>query len=75
MTKDQIKNAAMELEPAERELLAEELLLSIGDSERESIDRAWLEEAHRRDARYRSGLTGATDVDEVLDRLARKPNP
>jgi hypothetical protein len=38
------------LGPDDRESLAEDLLLSITEQDRESIDSAWLIEAHRRDA-------------------------
>ncbi len=69
LTKDQIRNAALELDPIEREALAEELLLSISGGEREAIDAAWLAEARRRDAAYQRGETQAKDVDEVITRL------
>ena len=72
MTRQQIKTAAMELDPAERDALAEELLLSIGDAEREAVEAAWLAEARRRDAAFARGEMGAKPVDEVLARLAAK---
>ena len=75
MTKEQIRSAAMQLDPAERESLAEELLLSVSDAEREEIERAWLEEARRRTAAYKAGLTAGKPVNEVLDRLTRKIRP
>lgn len=72
LTKEQIKDAALRLEPAEREALAEELLLSIGSAEREQIDAAWLTEVRRRDAAYRDGVGAAKPVDEVIERLRKK---
>jgi len=75
MTREQIKAAALELDPAEREALAEELLLSLDDAERHAIDLVWLAEARRRDADFRSGNSGAKPVDEVLERIARKARP
>jgi hypothetical protein len=72
LTKEQIKAAAMELEPMEREALAEELLLSLSEGEREKIDAAWLGEAHQRDAAFAAGKIGAKPVDEVIQRLAGK---
>jgi hypothetical protein len=69
LTKDQIRVAALELDPVEREALAEELLLSISDGEREAIDAAWLAEARLRDAAYQRGETTAKDPDEVIRRL------
>jgi putative addiction module component (TIGR02574 family) len=72
MTREQIRSAALELNPADREALAEELLLSIGDTDRESIDAAWLAEAHRRDEAYAKGMTTARPVDQVIARLQRR---
>lgn len=48
--------AAFELDPSDRESLAEELLLSIGNADRDAIDAAWLAEAHRRDAAFAKGI-------------------
>jgi putative addiction module component (TIGR02574 family) len=68
MTREQIKTAALKLDPAEREALAEELLLSIDATERAAIDAAWLGEVHRRDADFRAG-TSAKPADAVIQRL------
>jgi putative addiction module component (TIGR02574 family) len=75
LTRDQIKTAALQLAPADREALAEELLLSIDDTDRQSMDAAWLAEARRRDADFLAGKTGAQPVDQVIDRLVRKARP
>jgi hypothetical protein len=72
MTREQIRSAAMDLDPAEREALAEELLLSLTDTDRDAIDAAWLGEARRRDAAFASGATTARPVDHVIDRLKRR---
>jgi hypothetical protein len=72
LTKDQIRDAALQLEPTEKQALAEELLLSISDHDRQSIDAAWLAEARGRDAAFSSGKTSATPSDEVVERLQRK---
>jgi Putative addiction module component len=72
MTLKQIKQAALELEPAQREALAEELMLSVSESERDAIDAAWLAEAHKRDASYASGKTRGKPVTEVIDRHRRR---
>ncbi len=69
LTKEQIKSAALELAPAEREALAEELLLSVTELERDAVDAAWLAEAKRRDAAFRRGETGAKPVEDVIARL------
>jgi hypothetical protein len=59
LTKDQIKAAALKLDPAEREALAEELLLSIDATQREEVDAAWLAESRQRDEEFRAGRMGA----------------
>jgi hypothetical protein len=75
MTLQQIKDAALKLDPAQREMLAEELLRSVTREERDAIDQAWLEEAHRRDAAFASGETGAKPVQQIIDRLMQKARP
>jgi len=72
LTKEQIRTAALNLDPVDRESLAEELLLSIDESSRREIDAAWLAEVHRRDADYRAGKTTAKPIDDVLNRLRNK---
>jgi putative addiction module component (TIGR02574 family) len=71
LTKDQIMTAVLELDPGEREALAEEILLSIGTADRQAIDEAWLAEVRRRDAEFRAGKMGAKPVDEVLSQISR----
>lgn len=76
LTREQIKTAALQLDPADREALAEELLLSLGDAHREAIDAAWLGEVRRRDTDYLGGRTGAKPAEQVVTRLlgnARRP--
>lgn len=75
LTREQIRAAALELAPGDREALAEELLLSIGAAEREAIDQAWLQEARRRDSALLAEKGHVKPVDEVLDRLLRKACP
>ena len=72
LTKDQIKDEALRLAPAEREALADELLLSIGDQERDEIDEAWLALARTREQAFQQGDAIAKPVVEVLERLRRK---
>jgi putative addiction module component (TIGR02574 family) len=69
MTKEQIISEAMELVPAERQTLAEELLLSIDETDQEKIDQAWLEEVRGRDAAFQRGEMSASPVEEVLNRI------
>ncbi len=72
MTKEQVKSAALLLNPLEREALAEELLLSIDGEQSSTIDAAWLEEARRRDGDFSSGRTSGKPVAEAVDRLNAK---
>ena len=72
MTREQLRAAALALEPVDREALAEELLLSIGEDDREVIDAAWLGEVRSRYEAYRRGEGQARSVDEVVGRLERK---
>jgi len=68
MNREQIRDAALSLQPAEREALAEELLLSIDTADADAIDAAWLAEAKRRD----DGTQAARPVEEVLNRLTHR---
>lgn len=72
LTKEQIKSAALKLDPSDREALAEELLLSIDGAERDEVDSAWLAEARRRDALLAAGKTHANPVEQVIERLTNK---
>jgi putative addiction module component (TIGR02574 family) len=69
LTKEQIRAEALNLDPLERETLAEELLLSIDGRERQAVDAAWLAETRRRDAAFIAGKVNAKPVDQVIDRL------
>jgi hypothetical protein len=69
LSKEQIKAAAMQLDPADREALAEELMLSLSETEREAIDAAWLEEARQRHEAFLKTGGVAKPVDEVIGRL------
>ena len=73
LTLEQIRTAALQLDPREREALAEELLLSINGADRDAIDAAWRAEARRRDADLRAGKSQLRPMDEVIDRLKFKP--
>jgi putative addiction module component (TIGR02574 family) len=75
LNKEQIRDAAMKLQPVEREILAEELLLSIDSNEREKIDAAWLVEVRRRDAEFSQGKISAKPVEEILAQLESKGRP
>lgn len=74
MTKDQVLAEALALKPAERESLAQDLLLSLGDADAEAVDRAWLDEARRRDEAFARGKMGSVTLEDAISRvLARKP--
>jgi len=60
MTKEQVKSAALQLDPSERQALAEELLLSIDGEQSSTIDAAWLDEVRRRDDDFSAGHTSST---------------
>lgn len=62
LSRNEIKTAALELDPLDREALAEELLLSIDGKDREEIDAAWLAEARRRDKEFAAGRSHAKPV-------------
>jgi hypothetical protein len=72
MTREQLKLHAMQLDPIEREALAEELLLSIDDTARADIDNAWLAEAHRRNTLSQQRPAALKAVEDVLHRLQKK---
>lgn len=73
LTREQVREAALELDPDQREALAEELLLSLNAAD--AVDTAWLAEAHRRDERFAAGATGAKSVDSVIERLRQRQAP
>jgi putative addiction module component (TIGR02574 family) len=75
LKKEQIRIEAMKLDPADREALAEELLLSIDEDGRDAIDAAWLAEAKRRDAAFQKGKTAAKPVESVIERLKSRVTP
>jgi putative addiction module component (TIGR02574 family) len=69
----------MQLSPADRQTLAERLMVSVADNGQtslESIDPdvldAWREEIRRRMDSYRRGETKAIDAEVVFERLRSK---
>ena len=69
LTKEELVAEALKLPPAERAALAEELLLSIGESDRAAVEAAWLAEARRSDGHFLRGEGGAKNVGDVIARL------
>jgi putative addiction module component (TIGR02574 family) len=69
LSRQQLLNEALSLNPTEREALAEELLLSLSESERNEVDAAWLAEVRARDAAYVDGKVKASPVDQAVNEL------
>lgn len=74
MTREQIKDAAMQLDPTDREQLAEELLYSISESEWDALDNAWLEEIQKRSDRLDQGIDFGIPLEDALKLIERKPS-
>lgn len=72
MTREQIFAEAMSLDPRDRQELADDLLVSLSDAEREAIDAAWLAEARRREEAFARGEMSTSPVDEVIARIQTK---
>lgn len=75
MTKEQLLEEAMALDAQERELLADELLLSLTDVDRKAIDAAWLEECHRRAEAIDRGEMPTIPGDQVMRELHERFRP
>ena len=69
MTKEQIVAEAMTLPFDERQKVAEQLMLSLSEAERDRIDAAWLAAAKRRHDAAARGEVKTSPVDEVIDRV------
>lgn len=80
MTVDEVRAAAMQLDPADRAVLVADLQDSLEQPEtapQEEIDAAWLTEIRRRSDDLRSGRVQGRSWDEVMagieaDRAARR---
>ena len=75
LTREQLLTEALSLDPTEREALAEELLLSLDEPDREAIDAAWLAESRSRDAAFRRGEIQGVPVDDAIARILAKARP
>lgn len=66
-----VRSKALELPPAERELLIHDLLVSLDDSDESEagVDAAWAVEIARRSAEVHAGTAKLVDMDEALDRV------
>jgi len=69
MTIDELKRAALQLDPSTRASLARDLLASLDDLPEAEVERLWLEEAVRRDEEMASGKVKPIPMDEVFAEL------
>jgi putative addiction module component (TIGR02574 family) len=72
MSKDQIREEALALSEEERELLAEELWLSVHSTSSEEIEKAWIAEAEKRMEDVRNGTEILHDGPQVMKELREK---
>ncbi len=68
MSVDELKAAALRLDPEARADLARELLASLDGLNEAEADKLWVDEAIRRDEELDSGAARAYPADEVLNR-------
>jgi putative addiction module component (TIGR02574 family) len=69
MTIDELKRAALQLDPPRRASLARDLLVSLDGLSDEEVEQLWLEEAVRRDEDMASGKVQPIPMDEVFAEL------
>ena len=72
MTKQEILEQAMALDPKDREAIAEELWSSVEHVSERELDEAWAREAQDRVEAYRRGEMSAKPVNEVIERLLNR---
>lgn len=75
LTRQQLFTEALALDPPDREALAEDILRTLGETERSEIDEAWLLETRKRDAAYRRGESTTSTVEEVISRILSRKRP
>jgi hypothetical protein len=63
----ELKHAVLDLDAREREEILEAVLASLDHAD--AIDRAWIEEAHRRFEAIRSGRARVLEHEEVVARF------
>jgi putative addiction module component (TIGR02574 family) len=71
-TLDDIRDEAMQLGIEERGALADSIWESFLTDEEREIQNAWIDEAERRLANYRSGKTKTIPLEKVMSRLRAK---
>ena len=65
----ELKEQALLLSPQEREILAEEILHSLGNEDLNDVDSAWIEEAEKRYKAYQSGKRKTIPYKKVLENI------
>jgi putative addiction module component (TIGR02574 family) len=66
---EKLLSEAMKLSAEDREILAEQLLLSIDGSTRTQVDAAWADEVERRLDALDRGETKAIPLDEAMNQI------
>ena len=66
ISKESVTDAALALPDADRAALAQTLIDSLSDSEKKSIDDAWIDECKTRLAAFRNGEIGSVDAIDVF---------
>ena len=75
MNPEQVLEAALDLDPGERERLVEQLMESLVEEKRfasEEIERAWMGEIQRRSAEIEAGTAELIDWNDVRSRIAAR---
>jgi hypothetical protein len=67
-----VQHAALQLSADERELLAEQLMLSLQTSIDPETEAAWLQVAEERFLRYKEGTSKVFEVKDVIESLRKK---
>jgi hypothetical protein len=69
---EELVRKASNLSTEERQLLAERLLADTESAPLSDVDEAWLEEAEKRFAAWKSGQIAAVDATEALAEIRRE---
>jgi putative addiction module component (TIGR02574 family) len=75
MTTQEVLEAALHLDPSERELLVEQLMQSLVPEKAfasDELERAWLTELQRRSAEIDAGTADLVDWSDVRSRIAAR---
>jgi len=68
VTVEQLRRAALALDPSSRASLAHDLLNSLESLSDAEIEQLWVEEAVRRDAELDAGTAGSISAEEAIAR-------